>query len=260
MDNGIDKEKRNERLGESRTMNCGCDAEIIEYNNANDITIIFKTTKEIIKSTYRMFKLGQIKSHYRVSVYGMGIMGLEGIMDKDTKKVSKAFKSWSHMLERCYTDRIHKLRPTYIGCEVCEEWLYYTNFKKWYDNNYYKVENECMHLDKDILHKGNKTYSPDNCIFVPQFINDLFTKRQNDRGEYPIGVSLRSNSNKYSCRCNRNRGKSNYVESFNTPEEAFYRYKYIKEQYIKEVAEQYKDNIPNSLFNAMYKYEVEITD
>ena len=47
---------------------------------------------------------------------------------------------------------------------------------------------------------------------------------------------------------------------FNTPEEAFYTYKEAKEKEIKRVADLYKDRIPQKLYDAMYNYEVEITD
>lgn len=39
-----------------------------------------------------------------------------------------------------------------------------------------------MALDKDILNKGNKVYCPENCIFVPRRINNLFTKSNRVRG------------------------------------------------------------------------------
>ena len=37
-------------------------------------------------------------------------------------------------------------------------------------------------------------------------------------------------------------------------------YKQFKENYIKQVADEYKDLIPEKLYNAMYEYEVEIED
>ena len=41
---------------------------------------------------------------------------------------------------------------------------------------------EGRYLDKDILVRGNKLYSPDTCLFVPQEINNLLTV-QNKRGK-----------------------------------------------------------------------------
>ena len=120
-----------------------------------------------------------------------------------------------------------------------------------------------MALDKDILVKGNKIYSPETCVFVPQNINTLFTKRNKVRGEYPIGVSFYKNTNKYLAQCNiLINGKSQYKKLgyYNNIEDAFNAYKESKEANIKQVADYYKDNIPNKLYEAMYNYEVEITD
>lgn len=71
---------------------------------------------------------------------------------------------------------------------MCEEWHDFQEYGKWFDNNYYEIEGETMCLDKDILVKHNKIYSPETCIYAPQTINKLFTKRQNDRGESIIGT------------------------------------------------------------------------
>ena len=40
----------------------------------------------------------------------------------------------------------------------------------------------------------------------------------------------------------------------------FYTYKEFKEKYIKEVADQYRKYIPKKLYDALYKYQVDITD
>lgn len=45
-----------------------------------------------------------------------------------------------------------------------------------------------------------------------------------------------------------------------TPEEAFQVYKVAKETYIKEVADEWKDKINPKVYQAMYNYQVEITD
>ena len=115
-----------------------------------------------------------------------------------------------------------------------------------------------MELDKDILNKGNKVYSPDTCVYVPQSINSLFTKSDKVRGEYPIGVYKQKD--KYVAQLNKGNGKQIYLGSYSTPEEAFQAYKQAKEEYIKEVANEYKDKIPYRLYEALMNYEVEIDD
>jgi hypothetical protein len=58
-----------------------------------------------------------------------------------------------------------------------------------------------MCLDKDILHKGNKIYSPEYCIFVTQDINKLFIKCNKSRGKHPIGVGYDKKLKKYYSGC-----------------------------------------------------------
>lgn len=181
--------------------------------------------------------------------------GAYGIIDVKGATNDKSYRKWKSMLNRCYSVYYHKNKPTYIDCKVCDEWHIFSNFKKWFDANYI----EGCHLDKDILVKGNKLYSPDTCCFIPAQINSLFTKRNKDRGTLPIGVAL--HDSKYQAHfCGR--GKLNHLGTFDTPEEAFYAYKKAKEQYIKELAEKYfqEGKITEKVYNALMKYEVEITD
>lgn len=222
------------------------------------MVIKFDKTGELIQCEYIDFKRGGIKSHFSGSVYNVGIVGMTPTVDKDGKQLD-SYYNWVAMLSRCYDQKFKKERPTYKDCKCCDEWLEYQNFVKWYDENYYEVDNEKMCLDKDILIKGNKIYSLDTCIFVPDNINVLFTKRDSKRGEYPIGVDYLNKNNNYRSRCNEN-GKSVYLGFYNTPEKAFYAYKKYKEDVIKSVAEKYKNKIPQKLYEAMYTYEVEITD
>lgn len=72
------------------------------------------------------------------------------------------------------TEKHREQFPAYADCEVCEEWMCYQNFAEWWNKNMYHIGTERMHLDKDILIKGNKVYSPDTCLIVPQSINEIF--------------------------------------------------------------------------------------
>ena len=51
-----------------------------------------------------------------------------------------------------------------------------------------------------------------------------------------------------------------YLGTLDTELEAFHAYKHAKEAYVKELAEKWKDQIDPRAYNALMKYEVEITD
>ena len=261
MDNNV-KMNIQEKIGERKVMKCGEECEIVEYRKYSDITVKFLKTGELVKSKYGDFKKEKIKSHFTPSVFGVGIIGYEKTR-KDGVKL-RSYDTWRDMLKRCYSEKYQQMQPTYKGCSVCDEWLYYSNFKKWYEDNYYEIEGQRMCLDKDIINKGNRIYSPNNCIFVPNNINLLFVKCDSSRGNLPIGVSL-NKSQKYDSKCrifdvSKLKHCKKYLGYFNTPKEAFDKYKVVKEENIKQIADYYKDRIPEKLYNAMYKYEVHIHD
>lgn len=259
MKNGqIDK---NKKVGEISYNKYGSKMTIVEYINNRNIIIEFDNGYRTV-ATYQHFQEGGVKSLYDKSVYGIGYLG-EGKYKITTldNKPTKEYDAWKGMLRRCYDQKLLLKRPTYIGCTVCEVWHNFQVFAKWYDDNYYEIDNEKMCLDKDILIKGNKIYSPDTCCIVSNRINVLFTKSDSARGDLPIGVYHDNNIiNKLRVCCNENK-KSKSLGLFDTPEEAFYLgYKPFKENYIKQKADEYKDRIPLRLYNAMYEYQVEITD
>ena len=167
------------------------------------------------------------------------------------------------MIRRCYDPKHQEKYPTYKGCTVEDYLLNFQNMGKWIDENYYEVPGEKMQLDKDILCKGNKVYSRESCIFVPQRINLLFVKKDNARGEDPIGVDQLPSGN-YQVTCNNRYGEQLYLGTYSTKEEAFQVYKQYKEKVIKEVIDSYEGIIPephySRLKTAMYNYEVEIDD
>lgn len=122
---------------------------------------------------------------------------------------------------RCYSERWHQRKPTYIDCSVSEEWHLLSNYKQWYEENYV----EGWQLDKDLLFPRNKIYSKETCVFVPQPINTLLTFRTNDRGQLPLGVTVRSDGrlNPYSGQCCNRAGKQ-ILKSFNNSTDAHFWY------------------------------------
>ena len=250
--------KRTNRVGESVLNNFGSKMTIIAYNNANNITVQFENGF-IKKTIYNVFKTGEIKSPFCKSVYNIGFLGGEEYLPRIRNTITSQYMFWFNMLNRCHDQKYHKKEPAYMGCTVCEEWHNFQNFAKWHDNNYYNIPGEKMQLDKDILVKDNKIYSPETCVFVPQRINNLFEKRKTSRGATPIGVSFYKRDNNYSAYY-VNRGLKKHIGYFLSSDEAFLAYKMEKEKYIKEVADEFKELIPKKLYLSMYNYIVEITD
>lgn len=253
-----------DRIGEKNINNFESEMVIVGYRKNNDIDVYFPQYDWTAKNkTYRNFKKGEIKCPYERRYYGAGYLGEGKYKVSENKKLIKCYDTWHSMLQRCYDEKFHKKRPTYKDCEVCDEWLCFQNFAKWYYENYYEVGNEKMCLDKDILIKHNKVYSPETCIFVPQTINLLFVKCDRSRGESVIGTS--PFQGKYVVRCylinpKTGESKQEYLGVYGTQEKGFEVYKYYKEKSIKQVADYFKDEIPVKLYGALYNYEVEITD
>ena len=253
-----------DRIGETGINTFGSEMVITGYRKAIDIDVYFPQYNWTAKDrTYRSFKNGNIKCPYEKRTYDVGYLGEGEYKCKENGKLTKCYTTWNSMFQRCYDKKLHEKHPTYINCQVCEEWHNFQNFAKWRCENYYEVGNERMHLDKDILVKYNKIYSPETCIFVPQTINLLFTKQDKKRGDSPIGTSPRNGKYEVNCSLiNPQTGKSKqeYLGLYDTQEKAFKIYKYYKEKNIKEVADYYKEHISQKLHNAMYEYEVEIND
>lgn len=233
---------------------------IINYRKYNDIDVYFSEYNYIFRgTTYDRFKKGRIQCPYEPRTWGKGYLGVGEYRKTINDIKTEQYNYWRMMLERCYSEKYHIKHPTYQKCVVCEEWLDFQNFARWYDNNYYQVDNETMCLDKDILNKGNKIYSPNTCVFVPERINALFTKCDKTRGDYPIGVYYNKTANKYIARCSTINGRK-HLGCFETPNDAFIVYKNFKERYVKQMAFEYQEKIPNKLFNALYNYEVDVDD
>lgn len=128
------------------------------------------------------------------------------------------YRAWTNMINRCYNERALALQPSYRGCTVCEEWLLFSNFKKWMETQDW----EGKQLDKDLLIRGNKIYSPDTCLFLASRINYFIKETNKSRGMFKIGVSWHKWAGKFtaaaSC-CGKDSSKK-YLGYFDTEQEA----------------------------------------
>lgn len=249
---------KKDRLGEIRNNNLGCPMKIIEYNSSRNIVVEFQDEyKEKVSTTYRNFQLGSVRNSYYPSVHGVGIVG------NKYPTQTKEYNTWRSMLGRCFNEELKRKNPTYKDVTCCKEWLWYDNFYEWLHNqeNFEKwLINERWCLDKDIIVKGNKIYSPETCCLVPHVVNTLFVFQNKDTG-YLVGV--RKYRNKFIADGHQfGNNNSHHIGIYDTELEAFNAYKQCKENGIKKVAiEEYADgNITKKCHDAMMSYKVEIND
>lgn len=254
-----------ERLGEERLNNQGYLMKIVKYENWSNIVVEFLDKyRGRVHTSYQMFQLGAVRNPYQPNVLGVGMVGVK-YSTKINGKHNKEYIAWHGIIERCYDNKYKEKHPTYKDVTVCDEWLLFENFYEWLheQENFDKWYNGYQwNVDKDILIKGNKLYSPETCCLVPNNVNKLFIKTDALRGNLPIGVS--KDRNNFKALCNNPFIKEcKYLGEYKTPEEAFYfGYKPYKENLIKQVAQIEYDNgnITEKCYNAMMNYEVEITD
>jgi len=137
---------------------------------------------------------------------------------KRTKKIvwrCPFYTRWYNMLRRAYNPNLHNDRPTYIDCSVNNDWLTFSNFKTWMEQQDW----EGKELDKDLLFPDNKEYGPDTSIFVSKEVNMFVVELSSRRGKWPIGVSYNKNAKKFQASLKMN-GTSIYLGYYDTPKEA----------------------------------------
>lgn len=156
------------------------------------------------------------------------------------------YERWCSMLKRCYSEKCQERQPTYKGCSVCEEWLTFSNFKRWMETQ--KWDNRA--LDKDFLLEGNKIYSPSTCVFLPIKLNSFIIIREKSRGLCPLGVYYKKKKGEgmkseyikpYISGVRDQKGGKVRLGHYSTPEEAHQAYLKAKLGYCIEYLQEFKD-------------------
>ncbi|MFW6246749.1 MAG: hypothetical protein ACOC22_01040 [bacterium] len=165
----------------------------------------------------------------------------------NTSKDKKAYTLWKSILQRCYDEKSLVKFPTYRGCNVCDEWIYFQTFAEWFYQNYI----DGYTLDKDILGDG-KLYSPSTCCFVPNHVNNIIHINKHKQTELPVGVVVQDG--KYRVRVNTLTKKKQHIGYFDNEIDAVNAYKQAKIKVISDVTRHY--NLPNiikeSLINKLF--------
>ena len=180
------------------------DFKIVKYNNKRNVEIQFLNTGFKAVVELGSIRKGEVKDRYSPSVFGVGIIGAKypvsggGIHTKD-------YVLWKSILQRCYSDAFKNKCPTYEGCEVSDNFKSYEYFYEWCHKQI-GFDVEGFELDKDLLVKGNKVYSENTCVFIPQEINKVLTKSDKIRGKHLIGVHYHKRDKSFVARVCKTKG------------------------------------------------------
>ena len=163
---------------------------VMPSNNSGDFILLEKEGKrcvvQFIETGYTTtclwdnIKVGKIRDPYFKSNYGVAWVGEY----KKTPYSKQALQLWHNMIKRCYSDVDNKGYKKY-GITVDDRWLCFANFLEdlpSLDNfdlwvNGHREREEKYNLDKDFIIKGNKVYSREVCMFLPESLNKGFTSR-----------------------------------------------------------------------------------
>lgn len=229
------------------------DVEIISYTGRREVTVKFLQTGTIRITRAELIRKGIAEDPMVPSVFSVGYLGLGKYNPKDNQR---EYVYWKGLLERSYCPKLSAKRPTYLNCSAEPSWHNFQNFTDWClsQNGFINLDWE---LDKDLLIKGNKIYSPETCVFLPKEINLVLVKGSR-KHDLPIGVTYSDNGAGYRAYCS-DRGKTLSKRS-QSVEECFDWYKSNKERIIKSLADEYKPLLDEVAYAALCNYQVEWGD
>lgn len=165
-----------------------------------------------------------MKSTNQKLLCGVGTNNADYPVKPRNNKQCPYHRVWSNMISRCYSDSYRARFSAYIGCSVVDDWLTFSNFKTWMEQQDW----EGKQLDKDLLKEGNKVYGPDTCVFITRQLNTFLTGGSSNSEGRGSGVSMSTNG-KFITQVGAGSTRTSYVGTFDTEElaiKAYYQRRY----------------------------------
>lgn len=174
-------------------------------------------------------------------VFGFGIndAGRPVSITKNGRLVWRCpyYIKWQNMLKRCYSRTSKIDDPTYADCVVDPEWQHFSSFIKWVDEQPNRDWVNC-HLDKDLLVKGNKVYSPNTVVFISRVVNNFINTSDATCGYYWVD---HAKSFRAKCANPLSKNQDSHLGYFKTELEAKTAWLKAKCQYAHKLAELQED-------------------
>lgn len=148
-----------------------------------------------------------------------------------------AYKLWARLLQ---IDR----GTTYT---LCEEWKQFENFEKWYNENFYKVENDNINFSFRFFDVHNEYIAPETSCFLPYCINNMIGKIISDDG---LLINVNKQKTLYKIIL-----FDDYIAYSDSKEEINeIRKKILYKQFI-EFAEIHKKELPERIYNRLLDFD-----
>lgn len=253
----VKQETIDKYLGKVFPSNNYGDVEVIEVLEGSKLKVKFLNTGNIRVYDTVSVTRKEMRDVEAFPVYTTGIQDIKGYLVKGQPK-PKDYSVWNGVRQRCYNLNCRGSLPTYEGCTMSDDFLVFSKFKEWY-NNQIGCDQEDWHIDKDLLVKGNKVYSAETCVLLPKQINSAIVIHNRGSNNFPMGVIYNSTKTRYRARIQRKEGWES-LGTYDTPEEAFYAYKPVKEAYVKSIADVWKDQIDPRAYDALMNWTIDIDD
>lgn len=159
-------------VGEKFTTTKGSEIVVTKVESARKVYFKFldETGYEGIATAYFLVR-GQVSNPLERTCAGVGFLGVGPYKIRVNGKLTSYGKKWQSMITRCYRE---KHAPSYRDKYVCDSWHNFQNFAAWYESLEFKQDS--WHLDKDILMAGNKVYSPETCVLIPERLNTVIVR------------------------------------------------------------------------------------
>lgn len=251
------------KVGFEVLTNSGWRGVVTEYKDAHNVTVKWQDGSSSVHSAVNI-RNGGIKPLYQPSVYGVGYSGYGKYVPLSYKRKEdwqeyvdeRVYFHWVKMLQRTYGED-RPSNKTYYDCEVVEDWFNFQNFALWAENQPYKYEEDSC-LDKDILIKGNRLYSPETCCFLPNIINVFISSNYHKESGLPEGVNVIAPKTKnskigYVARCHF-LGNREYLGYFDCPVQAGEVYYKRKIEAGEALAAKYKGLIRDDAVDNLLKH------
>ncbi len=196
---------------------------------------------------------GSVKNPYNPYVHNVGYFGVGPYKANVAGKDTKEYKTWSHMMDRCYSPKAHSYADYGAkGVFVNLDWLNYQNFARWLTTQPYWGK-EYYQLDKDIL-GDSMEYSEQKCAYVPSAINSAIRSYYSNGNIANITAETRHPTPKWQVQIPMY-GKKIHVGMFNSLAEAEAVSVMAKKVYITELANKYVDGISREVYNALLNWQ-----